>query len=133
MIEETLRYQAPVAHLQLRYAVEDIDIGDLTIPKGEAILASYAGANRDPKVHGDTADEFDPARTTKDQHLAFGYGAHHCLGAPLARLEAAVALPALFTRFPELRFATDPGALPHVGSFISNGHTVLPVHLHASQ
>ncbi|MFJ1455097.1 cytochrome P450 [Nocardia sp. N2S4-5] len=130
LVEETLRYQAPVAHLPLRYAVEDIEIdGGYRIPKGEAILASYAGASRDPKIHGDTSDEFDIRRKTKDQHVAFGYGAHHCLGAPLARLEATMALPALFQRFPKLRFATDPKELAPVGSFISNGHATLPVYL----
>ncbi|MET9490530.1 cytochrome P450 [Nocardia sp. NPDC006630] len=129
LVEETLRFEAPVAHLPLRYAVEDIDIEGRLIPKGDPILASYAGANRDPKVHGPTADEFDPARTTKDQHLAFGHGVHHCLGSPLARLEATVALPALFTRFPTLTLAAAPATLKTVGSFISNGHAQLPVHL----
>ncbi|MFB8002677.1 cytochrome P450 [Nocardia sp. NPDC056000] len=129
LVEETLRYEAPVAHLPLRYAVEDIEIGDHRIPKGEAILASYAGANRDPKVHGPNASEFDPTRGSKDQHLAFGYGVHHCLGAPLARLEATIALPALFARFPDLALAADPATLPRVGSFISNGHAELPVRL----
>ncbi|WP_405494227.1 cytochrome P450 [Nocardia sp. NBC_00511] len=131
LIEETLRYQAPVAHLPLRYAVEDIDGDGFHIPKGEAILASYAGASRDPKIHGDTADAFDIHRSTKDQHVAFGHGAHHCLGAPLARLEAATALPALFERFPNLRLATDATELTPLGSFISNGHTALPVYLDA--
>ncbi|WP_040815873.1 cytochrome P450 family protein [Nocardia concava] len=133
VIEETLRYQAPVAHLPLRYAVEDIEVDGFTIPKGEAILASYAGASRDPKIHGDTTDAFDIHRATKDQHLAFGHGAHHCLGAPLARMEAAIALPALFERFPNLRLATDASELTPLGSFISNGHTSLPVLLDAAE
>ncbi|MFI6997009.1 cytochrome P450 [Nocardia sp. NPDC050175] len=128
VVEETLRYEAPVAHLPLRYAVDDIDIGDIRIPKGEAILASYAGAGRDPNLHGATADQFDIHRTNKD-HLSFGHGAHHCIGAPLARLEAAVALPALFERFPNLRLAVDPVELQPVGSFVSNGHRQLPVYL----
>ncbi|MBB5917144.1 cytochrome P450 [Nocardia transvalensis] len=133
LVEETLRYQAPVAHLPLRYAVEDIDIdGGFRIPKGEAILASYAGASRDPKIHGETTDVFDVHRKTKDQHVAFGYGAHHCLGAPLARMEATIALPALFERFPGLRFATDASELVPMGSFISNGHRSLPVYLDAA-
>ncbi|MFD4442100.1 cytochrome P450 [Nocardia sp. NPDC058519] len=132
VVEETLRFQAPVAHLPLRYAVEDIDIaGGYRIGKGEAILASYAGASRDPKVHGANAAEFDPTRATREQHLAFGHGAHHCLGAPLARLEAAVALPALFDRFPHMRLATSPDELAPVPSFISNGHATVPVLLHA--
>ncbi|RDI69213.1 cytochrome P450 family protein [Nocardia pseudobrasiliensis] len=129
VVEETLRYQSPVAHLPLRYAADDIDGEGFHIPKGEAILASYAGASRDPKIHGDTTDAFDLHRESRDQHLAFGHGAHHCLGAPLARLEAAIALPALFERFPRLRFAVEPAELEHIGSFISNGHAKLPVYL----
>ncbi|MEU4710146.1 cytochrome P450 [Nocardia salmonicida] len=132
VVEETLRFQAPVAHLPLRYAVEDIDIaGGYRIAKGEAILASYAGASRDPKVHGADTAEFDPTRATREQHLAFGYGAHHCIGASLARLEAAVALPALFERFPQMRLATSRAELAPVPSFISNGHATVPVYLHA--
>ncbi|MTE15260.1 cytochrome P450 family protein [Nocardia aurantiaca] len=129
VIEETLRFQSPVAHLPLRYAVEDIEGDGFTIPKGEAILASYAGASRDPQIHGATTDQFDIHRDTKEQHVAFGHGAHHCLGAPLARLEATIALPALFERFPKLRLATDAKDLTPLGSFISNGHTSLPVFL----
>ncbi|WP_280440616.1 cytochrome P450 family protein [Nocardia brasiliensis] len=126
LIEEALRFEAPVAHLPLRFAVEDIDMEGVKIAKGDPILASYAAANRDPKVHGETADEFDVTRPSKD-HLAFGHGVHHCLGAPLARLEAAVALPALFARFPNMRLAADPAQLGAVASFISNGHGRLPV------
>ncbi|MEU5761095.1 cytochrome P450 [Nocardia sp. NPDC047648] len=132
VVEESLRFEAPVAHLPLRYAVEDIDIAGVRIPKGEAILASYVAANRDPKLHGATAGEFDLRRPTKD-HLAFGYGAHHCLGAPLARLEAEIALPAIFRRFPDMRLATDPSELGPVLSFISNGHAELPVFLEAAR
>lgn len=129
VVEETLRWQAPVAHLPLRYAVEDIEIDGIRIPKGEAILASYAGAGRDPKIHGVTAAEFDVHRANKE-HLSFGHGAHHCIGAPLARLEASIALPALFERFPGLRFAVDPAELVPMGSFVSNGHQRLPVFVH---
>ncbi|MCC3332824.1 cytochrome P450 family protein [Nocardia abscessus] len=132
VVEESLRFEAPVAHLPLRYAVEDIDIAGVRIPKGEAILASYVAANRDPKVHGVTADEFDVRRSVKD-HLAFGYGAHHCLGAPLARMEAEIALPAIFRRFPDMRLAVDPSELGTVLSFISNGHSELPVLLEAAE
>ncbi|MGK8524428.1 cytochrome P450 family protein [Nocardia asteroides] len=128
LIEEALRYEAPVAHLPLRFAADDIDIDGVRIAKGEPILASYAGANRDPKLHGATAGEFDVRRPAKE-HLAFGYGAHHCLGAPLARLEAEIALPALFRLFPNMRLAADPAELGTVSSFISNGHARLPVYL----
>ncbi|TDD94241.1 cytochrome P450 family protein [Actinomadura rubrisoli] len=126
VIEEALRWQAPVANLPLRYAVEDIEVDGVTIAKGEAILAGYAAAGRDPALHGDDADRFDATRPGKE-HLAFGHGAHFCLGAPLARLEARVALPALFERFPDLALAVGPDELRPVESFISNGHRALPV------
>ncbi|MET9215598.1 MULTISPECIES: cytochrome P450 family protein [unclassified Nocardia] len=129
VVEETLRYESPVAHLPLRFAVSDIDIDGIHIAQGEAILASYAGAGRDPKRHGETADEFDPTRADKS-HMAFGYGVHHCLGAPLARLEALVSLPALFERFPAMSLAAPVGELGTVPSFISNGHKHLPVRVH---
>jgi cytochrome P450 len=128
VVEEALRFEAPVAYVPLRYAVEDFVLGGIEISKGDAILAGYAGASRDPKIHGATADEFDPTRAVKD-HLAFGYGAHHCLGAPLARLEAVVALPAIFRRFPDMELAAAPEELGVVPSFISNGHHRLPVYL----
>ncbi|WP_194818104.1 cytochrome P450 [Nocardia sp. XZ_19_385] len=129
LVEESLRFEAPVAHLPLRFAADDIEIeGGIHIGKGDPILASYAAANRDPKLHGETAAEFDVTRPSKE-HLAFGHGVHHCLGAPLARLEALISLPALFERFPNMTFAADPGELGHVNSFISNGHRVLPVNL----
>lgn len=126
LIEESLRFEAPVAHLPLRFAVDDIEVAGVRIAKGDPILASYAAANRDPKLHGDTADEFDVHRISKE-HLAFGHGAHHCLGAPLARLEAAVSLPAIFDRFPNMRLADENADLGSVASFISNGHRQLPV------
>ncbi|MEU8417664.1 cytochrome P450 [Amycolatopsis japonica] len=127
-IEETLRWQAPVANLPLRYAVEDIAVAGVVIRQGDAILAGYAAAGRDPALHGHDADAFDVTRKDK-AHLAFGYGAHFCIGAPLARLEAAIALPALFERFPDMTLATPPDALRHLDSFISNGHRSLPVRL----
>ncbi|WP_084495088.1 cytochrome P450 family protein [Nocardia shimofusensis] len=126
LIEETLRYAPPVANLPLRYAVTSIDIGGQRIEAGEAILAAFAAANRDPDLYGADADEFDPARSTKE-HLAFGYGPHFCLGAPLARLEAEIALPALFNRFPEMGLAVPADTLKPLGSFISHGHRYLPV------
>ncbi|MFJ9583630.1 cytochrome P450 family protein [Streptomyces acidicola] len=134
VVEETLRRDAPVASLPLRYAVEDIALGELggpegtVIRKGEPILAAYAAAGRHPELHGADADAFDVTRADKE-HLAFGYGVHHCLGAPLGRMEAMVALPALFERFPSLELAAEKQELGHVESFISNGHRRLPVRL----
>lgn len=125
-VEEALRREAPVAHLPLRFALADIELpGGVTVRAGEAILASYAAAGRHPARHGDTGAVFDVTRAVKD-HLAFGYGPHFCLGAPLARLEARTALSALFERFP--RVALDPAAvLEPVDSLISNGHRTVPV------
>ncbi|WP_308378023.1 cytochrome P450 [Streptomyces sp. ISL-98] len=128
VIEEALRVQAPVASLPLRYAVEDIEAGGVTIKKGDAILAAYAAAGRNPALHGEDADRFDVTRVNKE-HLAFGHGVHFCLGAPLARMEAEIALPALFARFPGLAMAAPTEDLLPVESFISNGHRSLPVHL----
>ncbi|WP_307855803.1 cytochrome P450 family protein [Kibdelosporangium banguiense] len=129
VVEETLRWQAPVAYLPLRYAVEDIELdNDVTIRRGDAILAAYAASGRDRSVFGDTADSFDITRPDKT-HLAFGHGVHYCLGAPLARMEAEIALPALFDRFPGLKLAMAPEELEPSHSFISNGHVTLPVNL----
>jgi 2-hydroxy-5-methyl-1-naphthoate 7-hydroxylase len=124
--EETLRWQAPLANLPLRFALADIVVDGVTIRKGEAILAGYAAAGRDPAFHGPNADRFDITRPNK-AHLAFGHGTHFCLGAPLARLEAEVALPALFGRFPDMALAVPVEQLRPLPTFISNGHPELPV------
>ncbi|MFC4494436.1 cytochrome P450 [Streptomyces ovatisporus] len=127
VIEETLRWAPSIANLPLRYAVEDIGLPDgPTIRQGEPILATYAAAGRDPERHGPTAAEFDLSRADRE-HLAFGHGVHFCLGAPLARLEARTALPALFERFPGLRLAVPAEELEPVGSFIAHGYRTLPV------
>jgi len=128
LVEETLRYAPPVPNLPLRYAVEDIDIVDQRIKAGDALLACFAAANRDPHLHEPNPDDFDPRRPSKE-HLSFGYGPHFCLGAPLARLEAAVALPALFQRFPDMALACPADAVERLGSFVSHGHQQLPVRL----
>ncbi|MFZ4136848.1 cytochrome P450 family protein [Streptomyces koyangensis] len=128
VVEETLRHEGAVKHLPLRYAVRDIPLPDgRTIARGEAILASYAAANRHPGWHDD-ADVFDAGRLSKE-HLAFGHGVHFCVGAPLARLEVEVCLRLLFTRFPELTLNLPAGGLPPFPSLISNGHRCLPVWL----
>lgn len=134
VIEETLRVQAPVASLPLRYAVEELALGELggpegmVIAKGDAILASYAAAGRDPGKYGKDAGRFDVTRVDKE-HLAFGHGVHFCLGAPLGRMEARIALPVLFERFPDLQLAVADEELSPVESFISNGHRSLPARL----
>jgi 2-hydroxy-5-methyl-1-naphthoate 7-hydroxylase len=120
-IEETLRQDAPIMYLPMRFAVEDYPLGDdIVIPKGDAIIVGYAAAGHDPEVHHDRPEEFDPTRADKS-HLAFGYGPHMCLGMHLARLETSVALQALFRHFPDLALA-DPGKAPErIASIISSG------------
>ena len=129
VVEETLRWAPSIANLPLRFAIEDIELPDgTTIRQGDAILAGFAGAGRDPEQHGAQAEEFDPSRQISE-HLAFGYGVHRCIGAPLARLEAEIALRALFERFPGLELAAKPDQVTPIASFISGGWSSLPVRL----
>ncbi|MGM1057966.1 cytochrome P450 [Saccharothrix sp. Mg75] len=127
VVDETLRWQAPVPNLPLRYAVEDVRVDDVRIARGEAILVSFGAAGRDPARHGANAEEFDITRPSRRDHLAFGHGVHFCLGSPLARMEAVIALSALFDRFPGLRLAVPSEELEPLGSFFTNGHKTLPV------
>jgi cytochrome P450 len=78
VIEETLRLEAPFANLPMRYAVEDIELDELTIAKGDPIVIAFGAVGRDPLLHGETADQFNFTRPTLREHLAFGYGVHHC-------------------------------------------------------
>jgi cytochrome P450 len=131
VIDETLRVESPLAHLPLRYAVEDIELDGVTIPKGDPILINYSAVGRDPALHGDSADSFDITRADKE-HLSFGYGPHYCLGAGVARLVATIGLSGLFERFPELALAVDKADLEPLPTFIMNGHRSLPVRLTAA-
>ncbi|MET1534274.1 cytochrome P450 family protein [Burkholderia sola] len=128
MIEETLRFQSPVANLPLRFAVDDIDVGGVIIAKGDAIVAPLAAAGRDPLFYGADADQFDATRNNK-KNLAFGYGIHYCIGAPLARVEAQIALPSLFRRYPGVTLAAEGGRLEPQRSVIMNGFRTLPVRI----
>ncbi|WP_328504531.1 cytochrome P450 [Streptomyces sp. NBC_00457] len=128
VVEETLRVHPSIASLPLRFAVTDLTVGDVTIPAGDAIVTTYAAAGLDPAHYGHDADAFDAGRGA-DDHLAFGIGVHRCIGAPLARMEALTALPAVFARFPGLELAVDEGALRQVPSFIAFGWQEIPVRL----
>ena len=129
VVEEALRYAAPVSHMPMRYAVADIPVpGWGTIAKGEAILPSFGAASNSPRHQGPSAGTFDVTRPDKS-HIAFGHGAHFCLGAPLARAEGVTALAGLFDRFPALRLAVPESDLEPIPSILGNGHITLPVHL----
>ena len=123
IVEETLRYDPPV-QLVGRVAGEDMAIGESRIPKGDTMMLLLAAAQRDP-AGIERPDEFDPGRESI-RHLAFGKGPHFCLGAPLARMEAAVALTAVTRRFPNARLAGEPVYKPNV---TLRGMASLPVAL----
>jgi cytochrome P450 len=111
VVEETLRYDPPVQMVG-RIAGEDMTIGEVTVPKGDTMMLLLAAAQHDPEANL-RPDEFDPDRETI-RHLAFGHGPHFCLGAPLARLEASVALSAATARFPNARLDSEPVYKPNV-------------------
>ena len=111
IIEETLRYDPPV-QLMMRIAGDEMQIGPTRVPQGDSILLLVAAANRDPDTF-DRPDVFDPDREGL-RHLSFSKGPHFCLGAPLARLEARIALIELARRFPDIRLAGEAVYKPNV-------------------
>lgn len=111
VVEETLRHDPPVQHLS-RIALGDLTIGDTVVSSGDEMMLLLPAAHRDP-VEFDRPDAFDPDRKHL-RHLGFGRGAHYCLGAPLARLEAGVALAAVTARFPRARLVSEPRYKPNV-------------------
>jgi cytochrome P450 PksS len=92
-----------------RYALQHVEVADVTIPPGSLVLAVLGSANRDERRFAQP-NTLDVARTP-NPHLAFGQGAHYCLGAPLARLEGRIAISTLLQRVPDLRLARPPAAL----------------------
>jgi len=103
VVEEGLRYDGPVQGL-FRHTTEDVELGGITIPAGEKVLLLIGSANRD-EAKFESAETFLPERTDSRLHLAFGFGIHFCLGAPLARKEALIAVESLLRRLPGLRRA----------------------------
>jgi cytochrome P450 len=105
-VEEMLRYDSPV-QASRRITLEPVSVGGTTIPAGAFVMASLGSANRDERYWGADADELRLDRDNARQHVSFGAGPHHCLGASLARLEAAIAFERLVSRFPNLALAGD--------------------------
>jgi len=124
-IEELLRFDGPLQVATLRVATEPIKLGGTTITAGEIVVVGLLAANRGADcVAG--ADVLDITRA-ENPHLAFGHGVHHCLGAPLARLEGRIALGSLLTRFPRLRLAVPPEELTWRPSVLMHSLTALPL------
>jgi cytochrome P450 len=122
-VEELLRYDGPTQAM-VRVARDAVEIDGRTIGPGQRVFTMINAANRDPAQFADP-DRLDLGRQN-NRHIAFGYGIHFCIGAPLARLEGQIAVPALLRRFPEMRLAGDP---PWLESLVFRGMTSLPVAL----
>ena len=105
-VDEMLRFVSPV-QFSRRITLDDIEFQGTTIPKGMFVLAGLASSNHDPKKWGPTAKELDVRRDGAGQHLSFGSGAHYCLGASLAKLEAAIAIGTFLRRFPDAAVSGD--------------------------
>jgi pimeloyl-[acyl-carrier protein] synthase len=122
-VEEVLRYDGPV-QLTGRHFLEDREVGGRPIRKGQSAILLLAAADRDPDQFPDP-DRFDITRAEANRHIAFGNGIHFCLGAPLARVEAQVAINAMLARLPDLELAVpDP---PYADTFTLRGMSRLPV------
>ncbi|MEU7079389.1 MULTISPECIES: cytochrome P450 family protein [Streptomyces] len=130
VIEETLRWDTPTTHLLMRFATEEIQVGDQVVAQGEGVVISYRAIGRDTAQHGDDAGAFDITRPTPIRHMTFGHGPHICPGAALSRVEAGIALPALFGRFPELRLAIEDDGIRKLPVMTQNDMEAFPVLLH---
>ena len=120
-IEEMIRFDAPLQLFE-RTARADVELGDVTVPAGGKVAALLGAANRDPAAF-EAPDTFDIGRHP-NQHIGFGAGLHHCIGAPLARMELQISLPTLMHRCPSLRLAGEPVRRP---TFVLRGYEFVPV------
>ena len=124
-VEELLRYDGPVERATLRFAAEDLQLGGQQIRRGEALAVVLGSANRDAAQFAQP-DTLDVTRDNS-RHLAFGYGVHYCVGAPLARMEGRIALTTLLQRLPNLRLAAPVEELTWRFNPILRGMNHLPV------
>jgi cytochrome P450 len=104
-VEEGLRYDAPVQGM-FRTTTENVTISGMTLPAGARVFVVFGAANRDESTFNEP-DRFDIQRPNADKHLSFGYGIHYCIGAPLVRLEARIAIEVLVQRLPDLHLVPD--------------------------
>lgn len=130
-VEELLRYTNPVEHGVVRHAKEDVEIGGVRIAKSERVVLMLSAANRDEAVFDD-GERLDIARDP-NRHLAFGLGIHFCLGAPLARMEGAIALNALIQKFPDIQLAIPRDQVRWRPNSLLRGLKELPVRLEATE
>ena len=121
-VEELLRLTSPVQGLA-RTTTRDVEVGGTSIPAGDKVLLGYGAANRDEREFGPTAEALDVGRDIA-RHLTFGYGAHHCLGASAARLQARIALEELLARCPD--FSVDAAAGEYATGNYVRRHLSLP-------
>ncbi len=124
-VEELLRYTSPLDMASQRFAAKDMTIDSVKIRQGELVVAVLGSANHD-ETQFPNPETFDITRQP-NKHVAFGQGAHFCLGAPLARLEGQIALTTLFRRFPNLRLALAADKLRWRKSLIIRGLEALPL------
>jgi cytochrome P450 len=131
-IEEVWRFDSPVRMATHRVTTAPVLYSGVEIPAGEIVLVSLMSANRDPEVFNDPAT-LDIERSDARKHLSFGYGMHHCLGAPLGRMETEIALQQLIDRLPDASLAVDPDLIPAQRSAIMAGIEELLIHPRRSQ
>jgi cytochrome P450 len=124
-VEELLRYDSPVQFTR-RILLEPVEIGGHAIDPGESVMVGLGAANHDPTKFGTDADELDLSRANAREHVSFGNGVHHCLGAALARLEGQTVLGSMARRFPDIELGGEPS---WNGRMILRGMDHLPVSL----
>jgi cytochrome P450 len=125
-VEEMLRHISPVSAGFPRMATRDVAVGSHDIAAGTMVTASLCAANRDPALASGDLEHLDLTREPLP-HVAFGYGIHHCLGAPLARIELRIAFSALLRRLPGLALAIEPSAVRYRHENLIHGVEALPV------
>ena len=126
-VEEFLRFDTSVEYTTMRYAARDIELGGARITRGDIVVVSLTSANRsDPALAAAERDTLDVSRPAA-RHLAFGYGIHRCLGAPLAQLEAEIGIGTLLRRFPDLRLFVPTAELSWIPTGMMRGPLSLPV------